>query len=105
MKHVDIDEPTSFLDHKNIHLGCTRRESKQNETVIEECEKMFESRVSAGATENYQDGRNLTQKLSHGLTTWKDMRKSHAKKCVEGYCGLANKKTEQLYTFFNALLG
>ena len=43
---------------------------------------------------NYQDGRNITQKLSHGLTTCKDMLKSASKR----YCELANKKTEQLYT-------
>ena len=32
-KHVDIDEPTSFLDH--VYLGCTQRECKPNETIIE----------------------------------------------------------------------
>ena len=33
MKHVDLDEPTSFLDH--IFLGCTQRECKPNEVSIE----------------------------------------------------------------------
>ena len=33
MKNVDIDEPTSFLDH--VYLGCTPRECKPNETIIE----------------------------------------------------------------------
>ena len=28
MKHVDLDEPTSFLDH--VYLGCTQRECKPN---------------------------------------------------------------------------
>ena len=41
---------------------------------------------------NLQGGRNFTQKRSRG-PTWKDMRK----KCVERYCELANKKTEQVY--------
>ena len=49
MKHVDIDEPTSFLDHG--HLGCTQREFKPNAAIIEQCEKMFESRISAGVKE------------------------------------------------------
>ena len=49
MKNVDLDEPTSFLDH--IYLGCTQRECKQNDIIIEEWTKMFESRISAGATE------------------------------------------------------
>ena len=48
-KNVDIDEPTSFLDH--VYLGCTQRESKPNETVIEQFTKIFESHISAGATE------------------------------------------------------
>ena len=60
MKNVDIDEPTSFLDH--VYLGCTQRECKPNETILEQYTKMFESRISAGATENYRDGRNLTHK-------------------------------------------
>ena len=49
MKHVDLDEPTSFLDH--VHLGCTQRECKSNEIIIEGFTKMFESRISVGATE------------------------------------------------------
>ena len=59
-KNVDIDEPTSFLDHEN--LGCTQRECKPNETIIGQLQKTFESRISAGATENYRDGKNLTHK-------------------------------------------
>ena len=59
MKHVDIDEPASFLDH--VYLGCTQCES--NESIIEQCKKMFESRISAGATDNYRDWTNLTRKL------------------------------------------
>ena len=35
MKHVDIDETTSLLDP--VHLGCTQRECKPNETTIEQC--------------------------------------------------------------------
>ena len=43
---------------------------------------MFESRIRAAATENYQDGKNPHAQL---------------KKCVERYCELADKKVEQLY--------
>ena len=49
MKNVDTDEPTSFLDH--VSLGCTQRECKPHETIIEQGTKMFESRIVAGATE------------------------------------------------------
>ena len=34
MKNVDIDEPTSFLDH--VYLGCTQRECKSNVAIIEQ---------------------------------------------------------------------
>ena len=41
MKLVDLDEPTSFLDH--IYLGCTQRECKPNKDIIEQYKEMFES--------------------------------------------------------------
>ena len=37
MKFVDFGKPTSFLDH--VYLGCTQRESKRNEIVIQEHRK------------------------------------------------------------------
>ena len=49
MKDVDLEEPASFLDH--VCLGCTQLECKPNAKIIERYTKMFESRVSAGATE------------------------------------------------------
>ena len=69
--NVDFDEPTSFLDH--VYLGCTQRECKPNEIMIEECTKMFESRISAGATEKLPGWEKLTQKRLRGPTIWKDM--------------------------------
>ena len=49
MQNVDLDEPTSYIDH--AYLGRTQHECKPNEIMIEEYTKMFESRVPAGATE------------------------------------------------------
>ena len=49
MKNVDIEEPTSFLEH--VHLGCAQRECKPNEIIFEKYKEMFESRISAGAIE------------------------------------------------------
>ena len=34
MKNVDTDEPTTFLDH--VYLGCTQRECKSNEGIVDE---------------------------------------------------------------------
>ena len=69
-----LDEPTSFLDH--VYLGCIERQCKPNETIIEQYTKMFESRISAEAIKNYQDGRNRTHELQRGPTTWNDMLKN-----------------------------
>ena len=49
MKLVDLGEPTSLLD--DMYLGSTQRECKPNETNIDKSRKMFESRISAKATE------------------------------------------------------
>ena len=49
MKLVDLEEPAAFLDH--VFSGCTQRDCKSNESIVDEYEKMFESGISAGATE------------------------------------------------------
>ena len=52
---------------------------------------MFESRIPAGATEKLPCSENLRiSSLFHDM-------EGHAKKCVERYCELANKTTQQLY--------
>ena len=91
MKDVDIEEPQSFLDH--VYLGCTKRECKPNEKIIEQYNKMFESRISAGATEKLPGWDKPRAKTS----AWSYDMEGHARKCVERYFELANKKTEQLY--------
>ena len=73
MKNVDLDEPTSSLDH--IYLGCTQRECKPNEIIVDEYRKMFESRIAAGATEKLP-GWQKPHKQTRGPTTWKDMLKN-----------------------------
>ena len=64
----------------------------ENESIVDRFREMFEPRISAGATENYQGGKNITQTLPLGDTIWKDMRKSALRDCQ-----VANKKTEQLH--------
>ena len=91
MKDVDIGEPTSFLDHEN--LGCTQRECKPNEKIIGQYHKMFESHISAGATEKLPGSDKPRAKTS----AWSHDMEGHARKCVERFCELANKRAEQLY--------
>ena len=52
---------------------------------------MFESRISAGGTEKLPFPQN------HRISSWSYDMESHAKKCVERCCELANKTTQQLY--------
>ena len=52
---------------------------------------MFESRISAGGTEKLPFPQNLR------ISSWSYDMVGHAKKCVERYCELANKTTQQLY--------
>ena len=71
MKNVDNEEPTSFLDH--VYLGCTQRERKPNEKINGQNNKMFESRISAGATEKLPgwdktSRENFSVVLRHGRT-------------------------------------
>ena len=52
---------------------------------------MFESRISAVRTEKLPFPPNLR------ISSWSYDMEGHAKKCVERYCELANKTTQQLY--------
>ena len=86
MNLVDLDEPTSFLDH--AYLGCTPRECKPNEIIIEQHKEMFESCISAGATEKLPGWRKPHAKT----VAWSYDMEGHAQKCVERHCELSNKK-------------
>ena len=49
-KDMDIEEPTSFLDH--VYLGCTQRECKPNEKIIGQYNKMFDHQIKKEELEN-----------------------------------------------------
>ena len=88
-KEVDLGEPTSFPDH--IYLGCTQRQCEISKYIVDNYRTMFESRISAEWTEKLQCSENLRiSSRSYDM-------EGHAKKCVERYCELANKTTQQLY--------
>ena len=88
-KEVDLGEPTSFIDH--VHLGCTQWQCEISKDIVDNYRTMFESRISAGAIEKLQCSENLS------ISSWCYDMEGHAKKCVERYCELANKTTQQLY--------
>ena len=88
-KEVDLGEPTSFLDH--VYLGCTQRKCEISKDIVDNYRTMFESRISAGGVEKSPFSENLR------ISAWSDDMEGHAKKCVERYCELAKKTTQQLY--------
>ena len=73
MKDVDLEEPTSFVDH--VYLGCTRRECTISDDTVKIFRDMFESRISAGAKgKNYRpelQGNLMQKSYLLGPTTWK----------------------------------
>ena len=88
-KEVDLEEPTSFLDHE--HLGCTQRQCQISKDTVDNYRTLFESRISAGRVEKLPFPQILR------FSSWSYDMAGHAKKCVERYCELANKTTQQLY--------
>ena len=72
-KEVDLGEPTSFLDHEN--LGCTQRRCETRKHIVDNKRTMFESRISAGATEK------LPCSEPPSISTCAYDMEGHAKKC------------------------
>ena len=88
-KEVDLGETTSFLDH--VYLGCTQRQCEISKDTVNNHRTMFESRISEGGAEKLPFPQNPC------ISSWSYDMAGHAKKCVERYCELANKTTQQLY--------
>ena len=88
-KKVYLGEPTSFFDY--VYLGCTQRQNEISKDVVDNYRTMFESRISAERPEKLPYSENLS------ISSWSHDMEGHAKKCVERYCELANKTTQQLY--------
>ena len=88
LNKVDLGEPTSFLDH--VYLGCTQRKCEVSQDIVDNDRTMFESRNSAIEVEKSPFPQNLR------ISSWFYDMAGHAKKCVERYCELANKTTQQL---------
>ena len=77
-EEVDLEEPTSFLDHEN--LGCTQRQCEVRKDIVDNYRTMFESRISA------REGEKLPLPQNLRISSWSYDMAGHAKKCVERYC-------------------
>ena len=105
----------NWLERNKILIRCVRYETKKliwenqhhsltmytwcvlkdqceiSKDIVDNYRTMFESRISAGALEKLPCSENLS------ISSWSYDMEGHAKKCVERYCELANKTTQQLY--------
>ena len=93
MKDVDLGEPTSFLDH--VYLGCAQRECQTSKEIVDNYKNMVESMISAGAVEKLRETGVSGKPDANTVSSWSCDMEGHAKKCVERYCELANKSTQQ----------
>ena len=84
---------TDIIPWPCFFLGCTQREWQTSKDVVDNCRNMFESRISAGATEKLP----CSGKPEANISSWSYDMEGHAKKSVERYCELANKTTQQLH--------
>ena len=87
-KEVDLREPTSFLDH--VYLGYTQRQCEKSKDIVDNDRTMFDREFQREEQKCFHTRRIFV--FLHGLVIWKVMQK-----CVERYCELANKTTQQLY--------
>ena len=71
--------------------GCTQRLCEISKDIVDNYRTMFESRISAGEVKKLPFPQNLR------ISSWSYDMAGHAKKCVERYCELADKTTQQLY--------
>ena len=71
--------------------GYTQRQCEISKDIVDNDRAMFESRISAGQTEKLPCSENLR------ISSWSYDMEEHATKCVERYCELANRTTQQLY--------
>ena len=83
----------------HVYLGCTQRQCEMSKDIVANYRTMFESRISAGATEKLPCSENLR------ISSWSYGMEDHAKKCAERYCELANRTTQQLYKVSTPCIG
>ena len=89
-KEVDLGEKQHLcLDHEN--LGCTQRQCEISKEKVDNYRTMFASEFPLEQRKNYHAWKNMS------ISSWSYDMEGHAKKCVERYCELANKTTQQLY--------
>ena len=71
----------------------TQRECETSKDIVDNCRNEFESKISARAEEKLP----YSEKFCANISSWSNDMEGHARKCVERYCELENKTSQQLY--------
>ena len=79
-KEVDLEAPTSFLDH--VCLGCTQRDCQTSTDSVDNERNTFESLISAGAMEKLPETKATEKPDAETISPWSYDMEGHAKKCV-----------------------
>ena len=103
MKGVDLEEPTSFLDH--VYLVCTQRECQISKDIVDNYRSMFESRISVRGTEQLPGTKATGKTDAETVSSWSYDMEGPAKRCVERYCELAKKTTQECIQSRDAMHG
>ena len=74
MNDVDLDEPTSFLDH--VYLGCTQRGVSRTKSSLMNTGKCSNHEFLLEQVKNTRVGKSFTQRRLRGLVIRKDMLKN-----------------------------
>ena len=101
MKDVDLGEPTLFFDH--VYLRYTQRECEISKDIVDSYRSVFESSISAGATEKFPETKATGKPDADTISSWSYDMEGHAMKCVARYCEVANKTTQQLHKSRNSM--
>ena len=101
--HAHLDrtglESIVFFRNKCNHTvivypySSTQRKCQTSKDNVDNCRNMFETKISTGTKEKL----HFSEKLGARISSWSYDMEGHAKKCVERYCELANRTTQQLY--------
>ena len=65
--------------------------------IVDNHRSLFESRISAEAREKSPETKATEKPDAKTISSWSYDMEGHAKKCVDRYCKLANKTTQQLF--------
>ena len=76
-----------------MYIWVALKECQISNDIVANCRDMFESRISAGKLPT----RALGKLDAETISSWSYDMEGHAKKCVERYCELANKTSQQLH--------